>query len=177
MLPSLHERGEVRKLHGFDLLAQSRERATSANLDHAPRAPFQVLDFSPELPSYQLAGPFPLYQSRLDPFVGPSVTVVPPRHRDGSRLGQKPREDLPTSHRLIHDSAAQYRGNEPGSVTLLEAGTTARARHGVRAECRHVSRIRLGQNEAPLLRLVRAELNCYDPAVFEELGEGLAANT
>jgi hypothetical protein len=94
MLPALHERGKVGKLDRLDLLSKRRERTSSADLDYAPRAPFEILNLASEFSSNQLASPFPFGESRLDPFTRPAESIMDLSARYRAGLCEKPRENF-----------------------------------------------------------------------------------
>jgi hypothetical protein len=94
MLPALHERRKVRKLDRLDLLSERGKRASSPNLDYAPRAPFEILNLAAEFSSDQLASPFPFGQPGFYPLSRPTEPIVDLPAGYGAGLCEKPRENL-----------------------------------------------------------------------------------
>src|ERR1700730_2012721 len=157
MLPALHERREVRKLDGLDLLPQRGERPPASDLDHPSGAPFEILNLTPEFSAYQLAGSLPLSEPGFDPLDWPSIATVDLLNGHRSGLCQEARENFPACDRSVDGCITQNFRNHSFGVLLDQLGSTAHPRQLLGPEGRDVTQICFRQNEAPFLRSFRSE--------------------
>ena len=151
MLPALHERSEVREIDGFDLLSERGECPPSPDFYNLSRAPLDIRHGVPEFSAHQLARSLPLGEPRLYPVALPSVAIVNLLRRYRTRLREKARQNLPPRDGSIDRSVAQHIRDESCRVLLDQLCRSTHTRQRFRTERGDVARIRLCQNEAPLL--------------------------
>jgi len=175
VLPSLHECGEVRQLHRFDLLPEGREGASASYLDHPTGAPLDILQLPPEFSANELARFFPLGEPRFDPIRFPAVAVMNFGDTDWTGLSEKARQNLAARYRWVDRGLEQNIGDQRRRLVLNQLGRSTNALQLLHPERRDVSRIDLGQNEAPFSRTFRPELYRDHPAFRQKLRKRIAA--
>ena len=175
MLPTLHEGCEVRELHGLDLLPECGKCAPPSNLDEPSRAPLDVLQFPSEFSANELTRCFPLGEPRLDPIRLPAIPVVNLGDRDRTRLSEKTRQNLAARYRGIDRGMQQNIRHESWSLLLDQLGRSTHSLQILRPECRDISRIGLGQDEAPFFCPLRSEVYRDHATACQQLREWIAA--